>query len=160
MQYSQTQLEAEISQLCRDEHVIMLDLSISKHNGRQQLRVIGDRRDGGLTINDCVHLARQIQHLIDERKLMDDEYRLEVSSPGLDYPLRADWQFTKNLGRLLKLNVHGERGPREISGRLMTVDASGITLAADKTEWKAEFSEIISAKVLPEFHSPRTEARQ
>ena len=71
-----------------------------------------------LTINDCVYLTRQIQHLIDEKRLLDEDFRLEVSSPGLDYPLREEWQFAKNVGRLLKVQVPGEKGPREISGRL------------------------------------------
>ena len=160
MQYFHKQLEAEIAQLFQDESLILLNLNAVWQNGRLQLRLVGDRRSGGLTINDCVNLTRQVQHLIDEKQLVDGDYRLEVSSPGLDYPLRAEWQFVKNIGRLLKLTVNGERGPREISGRLTAVDADGITLAADKTEWKAAFSEILSAKVLPEFHSPRTEAKQ
>ena len=159
MHYSQTQLEAEISQLFDQEDVVLLNVSVSGHNGRHQLKVVGDRRVGGLTIDDCVRLAREIQHLLDEKKLVDGDYRLEVSSPGVDYPLRAEWQFAKNVGRLLKLTVPGERGPREVSGRLTTVNATGITLAADQTEWKVVYSEILSAKVLPEFHSPRTEAR-
>jgi len=157
--YSQTQLEAEISQLLDQEGAVLLNLSVSGHNGRHQLRVVGDRRVGGLTIDDCVRLTRQIQHLIDEKKLVSGDYRLEVSSPGLDYPLRAEWQFAKNIGRLLKVTVNGERGPREISGRLMSVNATGISLVADKTEWTPTYSDILSAKVLPEFHSPRTEAR-
>ena len=159
MQYSQKQLEAELAQLFQDENLILLDMNSTWQNGRLQLRLIGDRRIGGLTINDCVQLTRQVQHLIDEKQLVNGDYRLEVSSPGLDYPLRAEWQFVKNIGRLLKVTVNGERGPREISGRLTAVDAAGITLAADKTERKAAFSEILSAKVLPEFHSPRTEAK-
>jgi len=160
VQHSQKQLEAEIAQLFQDENAILLDMNAVSQNGRLQLRLVGDRRHGGLTIDDCVRLTRQVQHLINEKQLVDCDYRLEVSSPGLDYPLRAEWQFVKNVGRLLKLTVNGERGPREISGRLTAADSTGITLAADKTEWKAAFSEILSAKVLPEFHSPRTETRQ
>lgn len=159
MQYSQKQLEAEIVQLFQDEGVILLDMAASPQSGRLQLRLIADRRIGGITIDDCVHLTRQVQHLIDEKHLVDGDYRLEVSSPGLDYPLRAEWQFVKNIGRLLKLSVSGERGPREISGRLAAVNAEGVTLTADKTEWTVAFTDILSAKVLPEFHSPRTETK-
>ena len=136
-----------------------MDISASWQSGRLQIRIIGDRRSGGLTIDDCVRLTRQIQHLIDEKLLVDGEYRLEVSSPGLDYPLRHEWQFTKNIGRLIKITINGERGPREISGRLTAVDSAGITLMSEKTEWKPAFADILSAKVLPEFHAPRTEAK-
>ena len=140
--------------------MVLLDMSSSWHNGRLQLRLIGDRRTEGITIDDCVRLTRQVKHLIDERQLLHDDYRLEVSSPGLDFPLRDEWQFVKNIGRLLKVTVNGERGPREISGRLVSADASGITLTVGKSEWKAALAEILSAKVLPEFHSPRMEGKQ
>ncbi len=158
MQYSPQRLEAEIRQLFEDEGVVLLDLTVNNQSGRMQIRAIGDRRSGGLSIDDCVRLSRDIQHLIDEQRLVDTDYRLEVSSPGLDYPLRQEWQFTKNVGRLLKITINGERGPREISGRLRDVGATGITLVGDKSEWKPAFTEILSAKVLPEFKSPRTEA--
>lgn len=158
MQYSPKRLEAEISQLFEDEGVVLLNLTANYQSGRLQVRAIGDRRSGGLSIDDCVRLSRQMQHLIDEKRLVDTDYRLEVSSPGLDYPLRHEWQFLKNVGRLLKITINGERGPREISGRLTDVNAAGITLVGDKSEWKPAFAEILSAKVLPEFKSPRTEA--
>ena len=160
VQHSNKRLEAELTQLLADEGVILLDLSAAWQNGRLQIRVIADRRADGLTIDDCVHLTRQIQHLIDEQRLVESEYRLEVSSPGLDYPLRHEWQYAKNIGRLLKITINGERGPREISGRLTAIDEQGITLSGDKSEWKPAFAEIRSAKVLPEFKTPRTEAKQ
>ena len=60
----------------------------------------------------------------------------------------------------MKITINGERGPREISGRLMTVDSAGITLVGEKTEWTPAYADILSAKVLPEFHAPRTEAKR
>ncbi len=123
------------------------------------LRAIADRRTAGVSIDDCVTLTRQIQHLISEKNLLNEDYRLEVSSPGLDYPLRENWQFVKNIGRLLKVQVSGERGPKDISGRLTAVGADGITLAAEKNEWTPAFKDILSARVLPEFKPPRMESK-
>jgi ribosome maturation factor RimP len=123
------------------------------------LRAIADRKTAGVSIDDCVTLTRQIQHLITEKNLLNEDYGLEVSSPGLDYPLREDWQFTKNIGRLLKVQVSGERGPKDISGRLLAVGPEGITLATEKTEWTPAFKDILSARVLPEFKPPRMESK-
>jgi ribosome maturation factor RimP len=75
----------------------------------------------------------------------------------LDYPLREEWQFTKNIGRLIKASVAGERGPREIHGRLTAADGEGITLTSDATQWKLRHAELLSARVLPEFKPPRME---
>ncbi len=137
---------------------MLLEFNCSGHAGRLQLRAVGDRRFGALTINDCAHLTRQIQHLIDEKRLLDEDFRLEVSSPGLDFPLREEWQFTKNLGRLLKIQIPGEKGPREISGRLTRLDPDGIVLVAEKTEWTLKFADLMSARILPEFKPPRMES--
>lgn len=158
MNHTPSRLESEIRQLFDDEGVVLLEFTTSGHAGRVQLRAVGDRRAGSLTINDCVYLTRQIQHLIDEKRLMTEDYRLEVSSPGLDYPLREEWQFAKNVGRLLKVQVLGERGPKDISGRLAAATADGIVLTADQTEWKLRYPELLSARILPEFKPPRMES--
>jgi ribosome maturation factor RimP len=158
MARANSKLEDEVRRLFEDEGVVLLELNLSGNAGRTTLRVIGDRRIGGLSIEDCVHLTRQIQHLVSEKKLLPEDYRLEVSSPGLEYPLREQWQFAKNIGRLLKAQVAGERGPREINGRLMAADDRGITIVAEKTEWKPLYADLLSARVLPEFKPPRMES--
>ena len=142
-----------------DEAVVLLEFNSSGHSGRLMLRAVADRRSGTVSIDDCVRLTRQIQHLISEKRLLAEEYQLEVSSPGLEYPLREEWQFAKNVGRLLKLQVPGEKGPKEISGRLVSADGEGIALAAEKTEWKVGYSDVLSAHVLPEFKPPRMESK-
>lgn len=152
-----SKIESEIRQLFGDEGVVLLEFSAKGHGGRLQIRAIGDRKRGSFSIDDCVRITRQIQHLIREKNLLDGDYRLEVSSPGLDYPLREAWQFEKNIGRLLKITVPGEKGPREISGRLRSVEIDGVTLSTEKTEWKPRFSELLSVKVLPELKPPRME---
>lgn len=157
MAESSSRLETEIRQLFDDEGIVLLTFSAKGHGGRLMLKVIADRRRDSLTIDDCVHLTRQIQYLIQEKKLLNEDFRLEVSSPGLDFPLREEWQFTKNLGRLLKVSISGERGPREINGRLTSVDTDVITLVSDKMEWKLRYADLLSVRVLPEFKPPRME---
>ena len=154
---SASALESEVKQLFEDEGIVLLEFSARGHGGRMMLRAVVDRRHGALTIDDCAHLTRQIQHLLREKKLLNDDYRLEVTSPGLDYPLREEWQFAKNIGRLIKASVAGERGPKEIHGRLAAADREGITLTSDTTQWTLRHAELLSVRVLPEFKPPRME---
>lgn len=144
-------LETEFKDLCRENAFELLDLTLSGTKGRQSLRVIIDRRTEFISIDECVDLARQVRHLVAEKRLINGDYRLEVSSPGLDYPLREMWQFKKNIGRLLKITVQSERGPKEISGRLAGADSSGITLVVENMEMTPKYEELLSAKVLPEI---------
>jgi ribosome maturation factor RimP len=153
-----TKLETEIRELLETEGVVVLEMSARTSAGTMQIRLIADRKVGGITIDDCVRLSRQIQYLIAEKQIINDNYKLEVSSPGLDYPLRERWQFEKNMGRLLKIRVPGEKGPRELSGRLSALTDDGFTLSGDKQEWNPTFAECQSAVVLPEFKTPATGA--
>ena len=149
-----TRLESEIRELLDTEGVTPLEFSARSSAGILQIRVIADRKVGGLTIDDCVRLSRQIQFLISEKQIIPANYKLEVSSPGLDFPLRERWQFEKNLGRLLKIRVPGEKGPRELSGRLSEITDNGFTLVGEKQEWHPTFAECQAAVVLPEFKTP------
>ena len=153
-------LEAEIRRILDDADVVLLELTVSGHGARAQVRVIADRKCDALTIDDCVRLTREIQNAINEKRLLSADYRLEIGSPGLEYPLREEWQFAKNVGRLLKISVPGPRGPREISGRLTAVNSEGISLIADGTEWTLTYTDLISVRVLPEFKSPRRESKE
>jgi ribosome maturation factor RimP len=154
------ELEDEVRRLFEDEGVVLLECVLSGSAGRPTLRVVGDRRQGGLTIDDCVRLTRQIQNIVAERRLLAYDYRLEVSSPGLEYPLREPWQFEKNVGRLLKVQVAGERGPKEINGRLVAAATDRIVINSDKTEWSLRYNDLLSARILPEFKPPRMESER
>jgi ribosome maturation factor RimP len=112
-------LESEITQLMSDEGIVLLEFSAARRNGVLNLRIVGDRETEGFTIDDCANMSREIRNLILEKQLTESDFTLEVSSPGLDYPLRKGWQFRKNIGRLLKIQIPGEKGPREVTGRLL-----------------------------------------
>ena len=152
-------LQSEITQLLTDEGVVLLEMTTAMRNRRLQIRIIADRKLSGITIDDCANLSREIRHLILEKNLANSDFALEVGSPGLDYPLRETWQFEKNVGRLLKIRIPADKGPKEISGRLKQVTPDGIILTVDKKEITPAFNELLSVKVLPELKSPRTESK-
>ncbi len=153
-------LESELRELFLSEGIELLDLSVKGIGARLQIRIIADRKIGGLSIDDCVQLSRQTQYLIAEKKLLPNDYRLEVTSPGLDYPLRESWQFNKNIGRLLKLKVPSGIGTKEIHGRLTDILDDGIELEDGATKWQLRFSDCLSATVLPEINrKPREQSR-
>lgn len=133
----------------------LLEFSQNSRNGTTQVRVIGDRESGNISVDDCAMLTRELRNLIIEQKLLGEDFRLEISSPGLDYPLREAWQYRKNIGRLLKIRVPGAKGPKDIRGRLVDYDeTAGLTLKSETQELQIELADVLSAVVLPEFKSP------
>jgi ribosome maturation factor RimP len=119
----------------------------------RKIEVICDS-DTGLTIDDCTGITRYLQFHIDHENMFEGNYTLEVSSPGLERPLKLPRQFKKNVGRPVSVKTHDAK----YQGRLVMVDAHGvmIKLAADNPKkandtplMRFEWSELIATKVLP-----------
>jgi ribosome maturation factor RimP len=82
-----------------------------KHEGRDWfLRVFIDK-EGGLTLDNCAEASREIGAVLEVEDLVRTAYRLEVSSPGIDRPLKKDKDFERFVGRLVKLKTHESLDP-------------------------------------------------
>lgn len=112
--------------------------------------------DHGITIDDCADLSRVLSKEFDERGLFGDEnYLLEVSTPGVDQPLKLKRQYFKNTGRNLRVKFQD----KITEGKLKEVSEDQIVLAQEigtgkKKEVKEitiPFSEIDKAFVLVSF---------
>jgi ribosome maturation factor RimP len=89
--------------------------------------------DNGVTIDDCTSLSRELSEKLDEIEIEAEHYVLEVSTPGLDHPLKLKRQFHKNKGRGLK--VH-RKDKSIVQGKLAEVDEERIVLKEDVKEGK------------------------
>ena len=81
--------------------------------------------DNGVAISDCVALSRHVGFHLEEENAIEQAYRLEVSSPGLDTPLKLLRQYKKNINRSVKVKLK-DGNKRE--GKLIHTDESGINL--------------------------------
>jgi len=81
--------------------------------------------DNGVAISDCVAISRHVGFHLEEENTIEQAYRLEVSSPGIDTPLKSIRQFRKNINRSLKIKL-SDGNIRE--GKLLNADDSGITI--------------------------------
>ena len=97
----------------------LVDVIISSKNA---ITVKMDNFDGGVSINDCVSVSRNIEHNLD-RELQD--FELQVSSPGLDQPFVVKEQYIKNIGK--KINII-KTDDQSIAGELISIDNDEITL--------------------------------
>jgi len=96
----------------------LVHLEIQREPRGLILRLYIDK-DGGVTLDDCAHVSRQISAQLDLDDPLEDRYTLEVSSPGLDRPLFTDLDFTRFAGRSICLSTHVPLdGRRHFQGRL------------------------------------------
>ncbi|MBS1680751.1 MAG: ribosome maturation factor RimP [Bacteroidetes bacterium] len=105
----------------------LVDVIVSKHKP-MKFTVILDG-DNGITIDDCANVSRAVNNELES--LVEDSYSLEVSTPGLDHPLKLKRQFEKNKGR--KLKVH-RKDKSIVLGALQQVEEDKILIEAEVKE--------------------------
>jgi ribosome maturation factor RimP len=113
----------EIQEIARkvieSERLDLIDLEFKPGKSRNLLRIFIDK-PGGVTVSDCENISRQLAAILDVKDLLKRAYVLEVSSPGLDRPLRTDRDYQRAVGRILRLSLTTEDGKSEqVSGKLM-----------------------------------------
>ena len=122
------------------------------------LRLYIDRPEGsegeskGVVIEDCSAVSRQISALIDVEDPINGQFNLEVSSPGLDRPLRRLQDFKRFTGSLVKLKtVMPMDGQRTFKGRLLEASEESVVIETDNEEISLPMSAIEKARVVPEY---------
>jgi ribosome maturation factor RimP len=140
-----------------NESQFVVDVVFSgKNSPIKKVLVILDG-DNGVTIDDCANVSRQVANVLDELNIIEDQYMLEVSTPGLDHPLKLTRQYIKNVGRRLRVHL---KNKSIVEGRLAAATEQQITLDQEvkgekkKIEIKTievPYSEIEKALVLVSF---------
>lgn len=122
---------ADLVEKCLKPGHFLVDVVASSRN-LSKITVIIDG-DQGVTIDNCGDLSRELSARLDEMDFGTGRYVLEVTTPGLDQPLKLHRQYKKNSGRQLK--VH-RRDKTLVSGKLIRTDEQGIVLQQEVKEGK------------------------
>ena len=114
------------------------------------LQVMAERPDTRqLTIDDCETLSRKISDILDQADPIEEGYRLEVSSPGIDRPLTRRSDFADWTGHEARIKfVEPIDGAKQVSGDIEGIDGDTIRIATPKGERRVVFANIASAKLL------------
>jgi ribosome maturation factor RimP len=116
-----------IAEAIAEAHQVhVIDLVVRGDRGRPVFEVYIDGRDP-VTTDICTVVSREISAAVEARNLAVPQYRLEVSSPGIDRPLRHAWQYHKHVGRELRIRMADASGGT-LAGALEAVDESGIVI--------------------------------
>jgi len=96
----------------------LVDVEFVPNQGRWVLRLFIDK-EGGVTIDDCARVSRELGDLIDVKDVIAHPYVLEISSPGLDRPLKKEKDILKAMNRKIKLKMAKPiKGRRNYAGVL------------------------------------------
>ena len=136
--HTMTELKQAIEEIVEkhlpDENHFVVEVKLSEKSGKTLLNILLDA-DEGVTIQACAKLSRAVSEELEAKEMMPEAYILEVSSPGLDFPLSSRRQFQKNINRELKVSLtSGE----EILGKLVEVSDAGVKLLVKKKKEKGK----------------------
>ena len=109
-------------------------------------------KEGGVTVDDCADVSRQVSAILDVEDPIADKYNLEVSSPGLDRPLFTLPQFERYIGQDISVHLRipvMER--RKWQGKLERIENDMVILIVDGQEQVLVFGNIQKANVVAKF---------
>lgn len=125
-------LAREAAELCAPAvealGLALVDVDFLKEGKNQVLRLYIDKR-GGVSLDDCAAVTRAVNPILDEGFSWNAPYLMEVSSPGLDRPLKTDADLLRHQGDELLLRFYkAQEGLKEMNGILLDLDEDCLRL--------------------------------
>jgi len=119
-----------------------IDTEYKKEGSQWYLRIFIDK-EGGITVDDCQIVSEELSEKLDKLDPIAHSYIFEVSSPGIDRPLKKEIDFKRNLNKLIEIKLYKPMfGKKIIQGKLINYDIDKIEI-----EYKGEKIEIEKSKV-------------
>ena len=133
-----------VAPLVEHEGMELVDIEL-RHEGSRGARVLRLYLDkpGGTTVDDLSRVSRQLSELLDSHDVVTGAYTLEVSSPGINRPLKRPEHFARFIGKRVRIRTRDLiGGRRSFLGVLQEVAGDGITVAQEGTRFAIPFSAI------------------
>jgi ribosome maturation factor RimP len=140
-----------IEQVVSSKGFFMIDMVLRGERNNRVIEVYVDS-ETNVSAEDCAGISREIDKKLEEENIFESGYRLEVSSPGVNRPLKFLRQFPKHIDRKFDVS-YGESGSiKKFTGTLKGIEGNSLVfLKSNREEIKIDFSDIIKAKVIISF---------
>lgn len=115
--------------------LILWDVRFLKEGTDWYLRIIIDKENDRVNIDDCVAMSQAIDEPLDEADPIDRSYSLQVQSPGIERELTRDFHFASSIGEKIKVRlIRALDGCREYGGTLVSYENGALTLERENGE--------------------------
>ncbi len=112
----------------------LVDVEYVKEGSTWYLRAYIDK-EGGITVDDCESVAREMNEILDREDYVEDSYVFEVSSPGLGRPLKKEKDYIRNMGKEIEIRTYRAiRHAKEFTGTLKAYDEKTVTITDENGE--------------------------
>ena len=146
---------SEVLALCepiaKELGYVIWDVEYEKLGAEYHLTVTIDK-DGGVDIDDCEKMSRAIDPVLDEADPIQDEYHLDVSSPGIERVIKTDFHLSRCMGERVLVKLYAPiDGQKAIVAQLDAFDDDSITLSADGEQISIPRKSIAKMNIYFEF---------
>jgi ribosome maturation factor RimP len=150
-------------EVCSQEGCQLYDLDYSPGSkGKGRKLIVFVEKQGGVSLEDCERVSKGLSTVLDEQELIPDgEYALEVSSPGLERPLKEKWHFDAVIGQIIYVQSTDSMIPEnpenakrfKVSGVLESVGDKDIKVLCDGKTFDIRINNIKRANVVFDYNS-------
>ena len=127
----ESKVETWLLPLLEKNRFELVDVEYVREAGIWYLRAYIDK-EGGITVDDCEVVSRELGDWLDQKDFIEDSYILEVSSPGLGRPLKKEKDFARSLGKDVEVRLYRPiNKQKEFTGTLKAYDADTVTLSME-----------------------------
>jgi ribosome maturation factor RimP len=141
-------LERVITPVLERHNAFLVELTLNNERRGTVVQAFVDT-DEGIRIEECAEISRELGLVLEAESVFERSYRLEVSSPGIDKPLRLLRQYPKNIGRRFSVQYRGKGVSETLTGILEGVVEEVITFTPEQgAPIRLQFSQIIETKEL------------
>ena len=127
------------------------DVEYVKEGGNWYLRAYIDK-PGGIMVDDCEVVSRELSDILDEKDFIDEAYILEVSSPGLGRPLKKEKDFARSIGKLVEIRTYRPiEKQKEFCGELTAYDNNSVTIDEEGTPRTFDKKDIALVRLAIDF---------
>lgn len=145
------QVEELIAPIISDQALELVDIEYVKEGAQWYLRIFIDK-EGGVDIDDCTNVSHAVSEVLDKQDPINQAYVLEVSSPGLERPLKKDEDYERFKGKLVRvLTKETFEGYKEFTGYLVGLIEDKIVLEYEKDSIAIPRSIVDKANLAFEF---------
>ena len=147
-----TEIEKLVLPITDANGLELVDVEYVKEGGEFFLRVYIDK-EGGVSLNECELVTRALNPILDEKDPIKDNYYLEVSSPGLDRPLKKDKDFVRYQGRDVEIKLYKPiNGSKLHEGELVGLtEDKNIKVIIDNEEVKKKKKDVALIRLAIKF---------
>lgn len=130
--------------------LFLIDINLRGNEKNRIVEIFVDS-EKHLSAEDLAELSRSINSIFEEKLLFKGSYRLDVSTPGVDRPLKYLEQYSKHIKRNFEIVYQSGSETKNIKARLDFIEDSILTFSTGKSIYKINFNDILNAKVQLSF---------